>query len=287
MTDGITTTFSDNTAVTAGDLNNIAIDLGKTDFAVFSSDEKFGNAKLNRITADLVSSGILNLNDRCKCTLTKDGSQISVTKGVAVFGDGSKIRINEVQTLDIIVGGTNYVYFKNDTITGKATLENSLTEPTTEYFVMLCTVTDGVLADARSYATIHSQIQPTAKAYKEISVSVTVTVPAEKYQAETLFDVDVGDFPYTRIFQKNGLSTFNIQTESGSVCDSQTNKIYKETSLLYRKNSSSSGSTNYDSISFISLSSSFLKLKAYVNVNSYTNNTNGISHLISCDFILV
>ena len=286
MADTITTTFSDNTEVTAENLNNIAIDLGKADFAVFSADEKFGNDALNQITADLVSSGILNLNDRCKCTLTEDGSQIIVATGVAVFGDGSKIRVTSPQTLDIIDGGTNYVYFKNDTISGRVTLENSLTEPdtTTGYNIMLCTVTDSVLTNVRPFSEARVDLSTTA--YDNVSLNETVTFEFGETSYATIeisLPVNKSSYDYIVLVPHKSsshyrycMSFYDINNKK-CLCsyyeqfgDDEYELVFTD---LFRETANYNSYSAYYSIRFVSLSNNTLTLQLYAQRNANTTWT--------------
>lgn len=133
-------TFEDNAVVTAEDLNNIAVDLGDTTFSAFS-EEKFGVDKLNEITADLVSKGILTAGDRCE-PIISDG-KVYIKSGVIVFGSGAKIKITEPVEVGAAAG--DYIYAYNDVLTGKASIIASAEMPDAkdDKVVMLARLSNG------------------------------------------------------------------------------------------------------------------------------------------------
>ena len=164
----------DNEVITAEILNEISTDLGYSELK-FTDNEKFGNDKLNLITGDLVSSGILNILNKCECTVS-DG-KIKVDTGVIVFSDGAKKRITEANEFEILTGGINYIYAKNDTSTGKIYLVNSLEEPTDD-FVLLAIYSDGSITDRRAFAKAKVELPTEGNSYcKKIS---TTSVPTTK-----------------------------------------------------------------------------------------------------------
>ncbi len=141
--------------VTAEDLNNVAIDLGKADFSEFTEGEPYSVDKLNDITASLVSAGVLFIGDRCKVSLVDN--DIFVSGGVCVFGNGAKIRISDAgEKLALIEGGTNYVYVYYDRSNANiVTLINSLAAPAeSESCILLAEIsTAGKITDKRVYST--------------------------------------------------------------------------------------------------------------------------------------
>ena len=152
----MTTTFEDNTAVTAEDLNNIAVDLGSTTFSAFS-DEKFGVDKLNEITADLVTAGILKTETDSSgiavmgCKPYASGENLCIGKGKLVFNSGAKITIEESVSTELTAG--TYVYAFNDVTIGKASIQVSQSSPTEGDYVMLARIeADGSVCDLREYA---------------------------------------------------------------------------------------------------------------------------------------
>lgn len=273
MADGITTTFSDNVEITAEDMDNIALDLGAPEFAGFSADVKFGNTALNGITAALVSSGILNLEDRCKCTLT-DG-KISVAKGVAVFADGSKIRITEPQTLDVIAGGTNYVYLKNDTLSGKAALENSLTEPdvSSGYNLGLCTLVNETLTDTRKFAQARTENNLNTPAYKVVAIDSTTV---NNGYAEVTVPIPPGTYKYIIFpFQNNGMSIVDIDNKKSDFVFYNTTEgdyVYGSSSAIIFRSSYSRRTSKSSDIILISISENELKLRLETSRDSETFN---------------
>ncbi len=160
-------TFTDNQEVTASDLNNIAIDLGYADYSHFpETPPQSAVSALNQITGDLVSAGVLLTGN--KCNVTFSDNKIYVATGIIIFDSGAKKRIEEVQSLDVLDGGTNYIYGLNDTANNTIELVCSLTEPTTGDFVKLAEVADGVVTDIRTYPTAAVNL-PTLNSYQKIA----------------------------------------------------------------------------------------------------------------------
>ena len=109
--------FLVNEPVTQSDLNNIAVDLGDAEFSAFNSN-KFGVDKLNAITADLVTSGVLRTLDMCKPTLTN--GNVNIAKGVIVFSDGAKLRITSPVNITAVANA--YVAAKYDSANGTCSI---------------------------------------------------------------------------------------------------------------------------------------------------------------------
>lgn len=145
--------FTDNQEVNAASLNRIAIDLGVPTFANFADDTTYNIDKLNEITSAIVSAGIaINDGNACKCTLS-DGT-ITIDSGLIFFATGAKMRIENSLSLTYETSSDiKYVYAQNDFSlnTIKIVLDD---EPPVESsdIVMLCTVKNGALTDARTFA---------------------------------------------------------------------------------------------------------------------------------------
>ena len=127
--------FLDNQEITAEDLNNIAIDLGSADFSHFQNGVPTAVSELNKITADLVSPGVLLKDNRCAVGVVDN--KITVDTGVIVFNNGAKKRITELQTLDLIEGTANYVYAMNDVENNITTLNVAESYPVEGDYVVL------------------------------------------------------------------------------------------------------------------------------------------------------
>ena len=143
-----------NQEVTADMLNSIAIDLGSTSFNGFGTTEKFGANELNKITSDLVSSGILLTGNMCRVIKSEDN--IILQDGIIVFNDGAKKKIEDQM---VIVGVSDLgdsgavVYALNNMSAGTCTIEIAESYPTEGDFVKLCTISaDGTLQDNRNIA---------------------------------------------------------------------------------------------------------------------------------------
>ena len=220
----------DNEVITAEILNDISVDLGYSELK-FSENEKFGNDKLNAITGDLVSGGLLNILNKCECVVS--GEQISVNTGVLVFADGAKKRITEINVLDILEGGKNYIYVKNDTSIGKIYLENSLPEPTGDC-VLLAEYEDGALNDRRTFAKAKVLLPTEGNSYMEM-----FTIPyVEKEGHSQFFSFPVEGITKL-IFQSNdsrneSLTVFDV--EDGTFTGFYTYQMYDRT--FYNKSTS-------------------------------------------------
>ncbi len=93
-------------AVTTTDLANIAIDLGNSTFTF--TETKFGADALNQITEDLATAGIIpGLLDEFE--VASFTNSITVKSGVAIFGDGSKVRSKKSLNIDKITGEDTYL----------------------------------------------------------------------------------------------------------------------------------------------------------------------------------
>lgn len=88
--------------VTADDLNNIAVDLGGALTTKFTNDYPYAVDSLNAITGDLVSSGITSYGE--KFSVTKDGENIVIGTGLAIFDGGLKYKLTTPLTMPIAAG---------------------------------------------------------------------------------------------------------------------------------------------------------------------------------------
>ena len=223
----MTTTFEDNTAVTAEDLNNIAVDLGSTTFSAFS-DEKFGVDKLNEITADLVTAGILKTETDSSgiavmgCKPYASGENLCIGKGKLVFNSGAKITIEESVSTELTAG--TYVYAFNDVTIGKASIQVSQSSPTEGDYVMLARIeADGSVCDLREYAKT-----------KALSTTdgVLRNFTQETEGAGIEYTVDVGaGFTYFVLWNIKGTSrTYTYGTNAVELADGGTVSITMSTS---------------------------------------------------------
>lgn len=142
----------DNQEVTAEILNNISIDLGNDDLT-FTSTEKFGADKLNKITGDLVGAGILTggTNHGNNCKIYISNGKIYVKSGIMVFADGKKKTI-EKDTEIADVQSSCVVYALNDVSLNKIEIAVSSNYPSSGDFVKLATIKDGAVLDNRNIA---------------------------------------------------------------------------------------------------------------------------------------
>lgn len=137
-----------NQEITIDDINGIAHDIGHTTFNAVSTD-KFGVDELNRITADLVTKGVLHTDGECKPM--KSNNNVIVSTGVVVFADGAKMRLDTPQT--IATEPNSYIYAYEDKAQGRAYLCVSEALPVNDdAYVRLARVDSyGNLADERAF----------------------------------------------------------------------------------------------------------------------------------------
>lgn len=141
--------------VDADSLNGIAIDLGCADYNNFADGEEYAISKLNEITKDLTSKGILQIGNECAVTCSAEENKIYIADGVCVFSDGSKWRSQEGVTIESFDTSTvNYVYLCREEANNKILACCTTAEPVTGDFVMLAEVSaDGVVTDKREWST--------------------------------------------------------------------------------------------------------------------------------------
>lgn len=149
----MSTDFVADQEVTAEDFANICVDLGATEYTNFSTlTPPLAVNELNKITMDLVSKGILLTLNRCQVTC--DDNSITVSEGVCVFENGSKIRLTEPKNISKMADGETYVYFFNNVAESKAGLYAASEPPAEGDFVLLALVSaDGVITDMRQYSS--------------------------------------------------------------------------------------------------------------------------------------
>lgn len=212
----MTTTFEDNQAVTLADLNNVAVDLGATTFSAFS-EEKFGVDKLNQITADLVTAGILRTEDAGElgleigCRPTYANGIVTIGHGTIVFASGAKAYIDAPVEVEAAAG--SYIYALNDILTGRASLQAAESEPTEGDLVMLASISaEGVLTDKRTVAK--SKVLLTTDGMLR---TFSAYFPGRYYEAPLIeYTIEIqGDFSYIigwSFYNKsaNGQNAFSI-----------------------------------------------------------------------------
>lgn len=111
---GYKVNFSDNSAVSADDLNNILEETGieSTDF---SDNTPYGVDDLNNISRTLVTKGVVS-----GCSVSCDDESVNISSGEAYFDDGSKIIIDNDGISIKRPNGEFYVWLKKDMATGYA-----------------------------------------------------------------------------------------------------------------------------------------------------------------------
>lgn len=140
------TDFKYSQIVSAANLNNVAIDLGDAQFDHFSDSVPYAVDQLNAITGDLVTAGVLNILNNCAVTVSANG--ININTGVAVFGDGAKIRITEPLSLPYSAGE---LFFYKDPTTKEVTAEVG-TLPQDNYVWLATVQNESTFIDRRTFA---------------------------------------------------------------------------------------------------------------------------------------
>ena len=195
----MTTTFEDNIEVTLEDINNIAVDLGYTDFSAFDT-EKFGVDKLNQITADIVSSGVLRTgeNGALGCNVIAADGKAYVQPGVIVFESGAKVRITESFGIDIISGTVIYAF--NDSTTGKASIAASEVLPAGDCVLLAEVNGESIVEDRRSGCVARVVLTAdTPNVYREVSVTLENIKKIDGSLANNEITVDIGTNAYSYI----------------------------------------------------------------------------------------
>lgn len=156
--------------VSAETLNQIAVDLGCVEFAegdnAFVEGTEYTIDALNRITSSLVTAGILLIGERCAVSWDSTNNKILIKDGVCVFSSGAKLRIEsgKVLTLDLVEGGTNYVYALHNPNTNTISIVASLTEAdaASDYVPLAQIDENRNVTDRRQYAKTNCIIKSDA-----------------------------------------------------------------------------------------------------------------------------
>lgn len=153
--------FLANQTVTDEDINNIGYNLSNTVYTSFTNDTLYGVDELNAITAHIMNKGVKrNFKNECSLNLT-DGN-VHINSGLAFFECGAVMTVDD-EGIDVALEEsteTQYVYlFFNSTINvggARCTVEYPSGD-----FVMLGSVTDGVLKQDRTFAFLNSDVKGT------------------------------------------------------------------------------------------------------------------------------
>ena len=209
--------IADNSEISAQTLNNIAIDLGKDDFAAFSDGETYAVDKLNLITAELAGAGIIP-SVKNEMAVTVSNGKITVAEGVGIFSNGMKVRLETPVTLDF--NGTEvYVFIKYDSFLNSLTINSSEEEENGDYILPLAKISaDGTVTDMRCFSK--GKCTPTTANFSEShSVSGTYTLTADEYQKVDSVPLSFGGY-HGLIITTNSTSYevrfgYYIQSENG------------------------------------------------------------------------
>lgn len=202
------TDFKYSQIVSAANLNNVAVDLGNAQFDHFSDSVPYAVDQLNTITGDLVSAGVLNILNNCAVTVSANG--ININTGVAVFGDGAKIRITEPLTLPYSAG--ELFFYKNPT-TKEVTAEVG-TLPQDNYIWIATVQNETTFVDRRTFS------------------KAKVTMPSEGNSFLKTLEVDTiekfRNLPNSPVlFPRAGINSIFIQTEYTSYGNTYPSSFYK------------------------------------------------------------
>lgn len=148
----MTVSFMLNQEVSETTLNDVAVDLGAASFSKFSNGVETAVSELNGITQALTSKGVLRSGN--KCAPSYSNGAVNIAPGIAVFNTGAKRKLTESASIQIPDSDKHYVYFENDHNLNEIFLKASVTAPAADSdCVMLATVQNGTLSDAREWST--------------------------------------------------------------------------------------------------------------------------------------
>lgn len=160
---GFNVSFMANQSVTDEDINNIGYNLANTVYTTFTNDTLYGVDELNAITAHMMHKGVKR-NYKNECALTLAESIVHIDSGLAFFENGAVMTIDD-DGIDLTMENTTetqYIYlFYNAALNAAgARVTSALPETGTDY-VMLGTVTDGVLTQDRTFAFLNADVKGT------------------------------------------------------------------------------------------------------------------------------
>ncbi len=182
--------FSDNQLIGVDDLNSITKRLVTNGVGyTLSNSGSIAVTQLNGYTAAIATDGVVGESDS-SLKVTKSGSTVTVDCGLAFFADGSFIEVTEKEELSFS-GSDGYVYAINDVALGVHEIRVGTAYPEGD-FVMLASISGGVLTDARKYAKGKLPSYASYSGYPLfVSKKVVCTGPSQ-YEREGSFTVDLG-----------------------------------------------------------------------------------------------
>lgn len=153
--------FMKNQTVTDEDINAVGYNLTNTAYTTFTNDTLCGVDELNAITSHIMNKGVKR-NYKNECALTLTDNIIHIDSGLAFFENGATITVDD-DGIDLILEEsteTQYVYlFFNDTINvggARCTVEYPSGD-----FVLLGSITNGVLKQDRTFAYLNADVKGT------------------------------------------------------------------------------------------------------------------------------
>ncbi len=216
--------------VTAQSLNNIAIDLGKGDFSVFSDNTPYAVDKLNEITKALVGKGISSALNKFEITVSAES--VVVGTGIAFFESGKKLKIEMPVTLPFKAGE---LYLYENISTGVVNI--NIGELPTDNYIHLATINEDLtFVDKRTIAKANVVLPTEGNSYsftdtiefrknEEISKSKNFSIPIEGvskiviksvddfYGLTSLYIYDVNEEVFEGFAQKN----VSVQSEGNDL----------------------------------------------------------------------
>lgn len=176
---GFKVSFITNQNITDEDINAIGYNLSNTVYTSFTNDTLYGVDSLNEITSHLMSKGVKRGYEN-ECAITINEGVVHIGSGLAFFDNGATISIDG-DGIDLTFEEsmeTQYIYlFFNESLNVAGARCSVVLPETGVCYVMLGTVTGGILTQNRTFAYLNADVKGTNEV-------VTVTVEAEHYKDE-------------------------------------------------------------------------------------------------------
>lgn len=181
--------------VTADDLNNIAVDLGGALTTKFTNNYPYAVDSLNAITGDLVSSGITSYGE--KFSVTKDGQNIVIGTGLAIFDGGLKYKLTTPLTMPFAAGD---LFIELNAELNTVTMKLG-TLPVSGIYNHIATIAEnGAITD------------------KKVWAKAKVLLPSEGYSYGEIFNVTTDSTGTAYVTMKaSGISNLFIFTKKGGI----------------------------------------------------------------------
>lgn len=136
----------------------------------FKNNELYSADDINSIRASFISSGVLGSTVPALNVTISDG-KVFVSSGMAVFADGSSLRVDdEGVELEYTEGAINYVYLLNDSLLNKNTVNISTEAPVGDYVLLAEIDETGTISDKRTYATAKYAALGIQRCYVDLTI---------------------------------------------------------------------------------------------------------------------